>query len=171
VQRSVAISIVIACLAALALAGCGASSSSSASGGGSATTSTTHFAKTKFVLHMGLAIGAFHRYIWKPYKAGTFHSLFSHKIALLKAAIASLFIYHELKLAASDVHSSKILSALFAPVTALAAKVSALRSQLLHGQFTPSDIESVQNDAGSISSQASSKGQSITDLAGSVPGL
>jgi hypothetical protein len=28
--------------------------------------------KTKFVLHAGLAFGAFHRYLYKPFKAGTF---------------------------------------------------------------------------------------------------
>jgi hypothetical protein len=37
------------------------------------TSNTKSFAKTKFVLHAGLAFGAFHRYLYKPYQAGTFN--------------------------------------------------------------------------------------------------
>ncbi|HTS73873.1 MAG TPA: hypothetical protein VMG74_09185, partial [Gaiellaceae bacterium] len=59
------------CVLALAITACGSSKStatSSAAAGTAttATTSTTHLAKTKFVLHAGLAFGAFHRWIYKP---------------------------------------------------------------------------------------------------------
>lgn len=36
------------------------------------TSNTRAFAKTRFVTDIGLTVGTFHRWIWKPYKAGTF---------------------------------------------------------------------------------------------------
>ena len=88
---------------ALAFAGCGSSSTSSGApsgGAGAAATSTPtgsiHFAKTKFVLHVGLAFGAFHRYIWKPFRAGVFSRPLSHKLALAKAALATAFVIYYL---------------------------------------------------------------------------
>ena len=53
----------------------GASADSSGSAGSSGdcpTSNTKSFAKTKFVLHAGLAFGAFHRYLYKPYKNHAF---------------------------------------------------------------------------------------------------
>ncbi len=82
-------------------AGCGSKSSSSGSSpsgsnGGQSSSSQppkkVRFAKTKFVFHAGLAFGAFHRYIYKPFRAGSFSRPLSHKKALLKAAVAALFV-------------------------------------------------------------------------------
>lgn len=36
------------------------------------TSNTRSWAKTRFAADVGLAIGSFHHWIWKPYKAGTF---------------------------------------------------------------------------------------------------
>lgn len=169
---------VIASIAAFGVAGCGSSSSSSAassaSSGGAAvsstatgttsTASTTSFAKTKFILHVGLAGGAFHRWIYKPFKSGAFSKPLSHKLAIVKAALTSLFIYHELKLAATDAKSSKLLSTLFLPVTAAAAAVSSLRSKLVKGQYDGAEIDQVQQLGGQVVSQASAKGIQIPDI-------
>ncbi len=97
---------------ALAAAGCGSSTSSSpsgAAGGSSGGTATHHvtLAKTKFVLHAGLAFGAFHHFIYKPFKAGGLHGF-----GLIKAGLAGLFAYHEIKLALLDAQSSPLLSRL-----------------------------------------------------------
>jgi hypothetical protein len=169
-RRSAVLFAVAGCLAALVVAGCGSSSSSSSaatpavSTPAATKTGTTHFAKTKFVLHVGLAGFAFHHWIYNPFKAGAFGKPFSHKVALLKAAFASLFIYHELKLAAQDVKSSKILSALFSPITLLAAKISALRSQLIGGKFSAADINGVQTAGGGIVATAAAKGYPAPDI-------
>ncbi len=60
---------------ALALAGCGSSASSSASTSTSTSpgtaSSSVALAKTKFVLHAGLAFGAFHHFIYSPLKAAS----------------------------------------------------------------------------------------------------
>jgi hypothetical protein len=62
-----------------------------------------HFAKTKFVLHAGLAFGAFHRYVLRPYRVGAFQPGRSGRTkALVKAGAAALFAYHELKVARTD---------------------------------------------------------------------
>jgi hypothetical protein len=152
---------------ALAAAGCGsstsASSGSSAAGSGSSTASVGHLPTAKFVLHAGLAFGAFHRYIYKPFKAGSFTggSIFKHKLALVKAGLAGLFAYHELKLAVADARASPTLSKLLTPVDALAAKLSALGSSLKGGHLDPSSVESANSDITSLAGQARQAGASV----------
>lgn len=161
----------VGCIAALGIAGCGSSSSSSSSSASSAASSTTgtkKLATTKFVLHAGLGFGAFHRWIYKPVKAGDLKHPFSHKVTLVKAGLAALFVYHELKLAAANAQSSKILRPLVAPLTAAADKLKSLKSSLTNGSVNPSDIDSVNSQLGSINSTASTNGQSITE---SIPSL
>jgi hypothetical protein len=121
-------------------------------------------AKTKFALHAGLAFGAFHRYIYKPYKEGKFSGgLLHHKLAAVKAALAAGFAYHEVRLALNDARSSKILSALLAPLLALQTKLSSLRAGFKHGTADPSTIQSANGDTSTISTESSSRGQPIQD--------
>jgi hypothetical protein len=153
----------------LALAGCGSSSSSSSTSPGSAGSSSTPaghvlFAKTKFVLHAGLAFGAFHRYLYKPLKAGVFSRPLSHKAALVKAALATAFIIHELKIASTDAQSSPLLTKLLSPLTALSNKVSAMVAGLKGGHDDPAQIQSAQGDTSSIASQAAGAGAPVKDL-------
>jgi len=152
---------------ALVFAGCGSSSSSSA-GGSSASSSTptkkVHFAKTKFVLHAGLAFGAFHRYLYKPLKAGVFSQPLSHKAALVKAALATAFIVHELKIAYTDAQSSPALTKLVSPLTALKNKVTAMVAGLKAGHYDPAQINSAQSDVASITSRAGGAGAPVKDL-------
>ena len=77
--------------------GCGSSSHSTAG-----SQNKIHFAKTKFVLHAGLAFGAFHRWIYKPFKAGELSHPFRHKLVFVKALAAGAFVLHEVKLARED---------------------------------------------------------------------
>ena len=169
--RHLAVLLVVAgCVATVGVTGCGSSKSSSSAAqsstpAGTSTTSKTSFAKTKFVLHFGLAAGAFHRYIYKPFKSGAFSHPLSHKLALVKAAAAAGFTYHELKLAAVDVRSSKILSALFSPITLLAANFAALARDFRHGRYSASAIDGAQAAGGSISAAAAAKGYPTQDLA------
>jgi hypothetical protein len=161
---------------ALAAAGCGSSSSSSsstaasASSSGSQTTSTSstpnvgRLPTVKFVLHAGLAFGAFHRYIYKPLKAGAFSSgLFKHKLTVVKAGLAGLFAYHELKLAVKDAQASPKLARLVAPVTALADKLKSVGSSVKSGKPDASSISSANGDITSLSGMASAAGISVPD--------
>ncbi len=146
----------------------GAASSSSAgaspsSGSSSTATSEVHFAKTKFVLHAGLGFGAFHRYIYKPFRAGVFGKPLTHKAALVKAALAGAFTIHELKIAYTDAQSSRVLSKLVSPITALNAKIAALRTQFRAGHYDPAQINSAQSSVMSIGSQSAGARAVIKD--------
>jgi hypothetical protein len=162
-RRSAVLLAVVGCIAAFGAAGCGSKKSSSSTSGGAVSTSTTHFAKTKFVFHAGLAFGAFHHFIYNPYKAGNFKHPLSHKAAVVKAGLAAAFVYHELKLAANDVKSSKVLSTLFAPITLVANKIKGLGNPIKSGQDPGAAITGANSSLASIKSTAASNGQNITD--------
>jgi hypothetical protein len=162
-RRTAVLTMVLACLAATGVAACGSSNNSSSSASGASTTATTHLAKTKFVFHAALAFGAFHRYIYKPARAGDLTHPFSHKLTAIKASIAALFTYHELKLAAQDVKSSALLSKLFAPITIVAAKIRALDSSIRGGHASGSNVDGINSSLSSIKSTASSNGQGFSD--------
>jgi hypothetical protein len=164
--------------ASFAVVGCGGSSSGSSSssssgattaGSNSTTASVGHLPTAKFLLHAGLAFGAFHRYIYKPFRAGALTSggLFKHKLALLRAGLAGLFAYHELKLALADARASPILSKLLTPVNVLAAKLAALGSSLKSGHVDSSSLQSANTGVSGLVSQAKQNGVSISDQ---IPG-
>ena len=157
------VAVMVAVTLASALSGCG-SSSSGGSGNGRAP-AHVHFAKTKFLLHAGLAFGAFHRYIYKPFKAGGFTPASSHKLAIVKAGAAGLFAYHEIKLALVDAQSSATLSKLVSPVIALETKLHSLGSGLHSGKLDGPGISQASSSVTSLGSQSASRGASIKDLA------
>jgi hypothetical protein len=107
---------------------------------------------------------AFHRYIYKPFKEGTFSGGLHHKLATVKAALAAAFAYHKLKLAMTDARSTKILSALLSPILSLQTKLAGLnKNGLRNGTVDPAAIESANGNASAISAQSASRGQSIQD--------
>jgi hypothetical protein len=163
--------IALALIAMIALVGAGCGSKAGTSSGSAPnapatqTTPSTHFAKTKFVLHAGLAFGAFHRYIYKPFKAGKFSGgLLHHKLATVKAALAAAFAYHEVKLALVDARSSKILSTLLAPLLALQTKLSSLTGRFKHGGADPAAIQTAQSATDTIAAGSARAGQPVSDL-------
>jgi len=175
-RRLVVVISAVCCIGALGLAGCGSSSGSSptsvastASSGASTTGSasgTKSLATAKFLLHAGLAFGAFHHFIYNPVKAGALKNPGSHKLTLAKAGLAGLFVYHEVKLAAANAKSSKLLSPLVAPLTALGDKLKSLKTSITSGSASSSDIDSLNSQVDQIKSTAAAKGQSIKE---SVP--
>lgn len=161
----------VACAAVLALAGCGSSGSSaspsSASGTAAASaTSSTSLPTAKFVLHAGLAFGAFHHWIYQPIKAGALKHPFEHKLALIKAGLAALFVTHELRLAVNDAKASKVLRPVVAPLTAAADKLEGLKSSITGGSVNPSDLGGVNTQLSQAGQAAKSAGASIKE---SVP--
>jgi hypothetical protein len=161
----------LGCVAVLALAGCGSSGSSSSSSAGtpaaSATSSSSPSLPTaKFVLHAGLAFGAFHHWIYRPIKAGALKHPFSHKLALIKAGLAGLFVSHELRLAVTDAKASKVLRPVVAPLTAAADKLDGLKSSITGGSVNPSDLDAINSQLSQAGQTAKSAGASIKE---SVP--
>jgi hypothetical protein len=173
-RRSARFATVALALAALVLlAGCGPSSKSTAAGpSGSAAASSSaapgagcqqvgsvSFDKTKFVLHAGLAFGAFHHFIYKPYKANTLHGF----AALAKAGVAGLFTVHELKLAKADAESSPTLCHLAAPFDKASATLSGVIGRIRSGKATSQDLEGADNDVNTVQSGAKAGGVEAPD--------
>ncbi len=157
------VAVIVSVTLAAAVTGCGTSSLGGSSAGSAP--GHVHFAKTKFLLHAGLAFGAFHRYIYKPFKAGGFTPVSSHKLAIVKAGAAGLFAYHEIKVALLDARSSPTLSKLVSPLTALGAKLHALGARLHGGKLDSSGITHAGSAVSSLGSRSAGSGASIRDLA------
>ena len=159
---------------AAAAAGAGAAGSAmampSTTAGGCPTSNTTTFAKTKFVLHVGLAAGTFHRYLYKPFKAGSFHKGATGRItALIKAGATALFDEHEIRLAIADVKASPALcKVLIAPLAEVADKFAALKSKVTGGDTT--GLEPVNSNLSSISSTSAAGGAPITESTNQATG-
>lgn len=181
--------VVVALMAMFGLVACGSSSTSSntaqsnqsstSSTGGATTapsTGTTQpaaatcptdntkaFAKTRFLANVGLIIGTFHHWIYKPYKAGDLKG-FTHKLKLVKAVLAAAFVYHELKKATENVKASPILcKSLYQPMADLGAKVSSLASGLKSGDF--SSITAIESGFGSVTGLLKGGGNKVTETA------
>jgi hypothetical protein len=166
--------VAVVAVLALGIVGCGSSKSSSTSSAAApaasaTTTSTTHLAKTKFVLHAGLAFGAFHRWIYKPAKAVDLSHPLEHKLTTVKAALAAAFVYHELKLALADAQADPTLSKLVAPITALQNKLHGLAGSVKSGGASPADVNALDSTVSSIKSQAAAAGQTITEQTPATP--
>lgn len=131
---------------------------------GCPTSNTTSFAKTKFVLHTGLAFGAFHRYLYKPFKAGTFTSGGTgHKILVIaKAGTAALFIKREIRLSIEDVKANPLLcKAIAAPLSSLSDTVSGAIGKLKHGDT--SGLTTADSAITAIETRARTGGAAITE--------
>ena len=163
-------------MASLALAGCGSSSGSStstssdtsASAGAAPSTkcpteNTKSFAKTKFVLHTGLAFGAFHRYLYKPFKAGTFKKGASGRLrAFIKGGLAALFVKREIRIASEDVKANPTLCKLLAaPLAKFGDLMGGLVNNLKGGDIT--SIGAAEETLNTITSLAGGNGVNIKE--------
>lgn len=171
-------------LSLLVLTGCGPSSHSAATGStqesipadptGTAsdnqpidescpTSNTISFAKTKFVLHSGLAFGAFHRYLYKPYQAGTFKKGAKGRIgAFVKGGLAALFVKREIRLASEDVKANPTLcKAIAAPLGKIGDGVKAALDKLKSGDA--SGVTSVNGLVSQVSDTSNKDGVAITE--------
>lgn len=144
-----------------------AASQSAATSSGSATdcptSNTTAFAKTKFVAHSGLAFGAFHRYLYKPYKAGTFKKGADGRLtAFAKGGLAALFIKREIRLASEDVKANPTLCrAIAAPLARIGDTVQAAFDKAKSGDA--SGIDGVQSAVSAVSDSSKRDGVDITE--------
>lgn len=130
------------------------------------TSNTTSFAKTKFVLHAGLAFGAFHRYLYKPFRAGTFTSggKLHRVVVFAKAGAAALFVKREVRLAIVDVQANPTLcNAIAAPLTSLSDGISSAVAKLKGGDT--SGLQGAEQGITAIESAATSGGAAITENA------
>jgi hypothetical protein len=166
-------------LAMVLAAGCAKSSATGSVGSAPAASSTastsavpascpsqaTGFAKTKFVTHAALGFGAFHRYIYKPYRVGTFRSGAHGRIsAFIKAALAALFIKREVRLAGDAAQNSPALCRdILSPLRTVSETVQTAVSNLRQGNT--SGVGAIESAISQVESHASSQGAGITENA------
>jgi hypothetical protein len=129
------------------------------------TKATRKFAKTRFITNAGLAAGAFKRYIYEPYRKGTFKSgAPGHKRALVKAAAAGLFVLDQLRRAKTNVQADPTLcKTLSSPLAHLGALVTALTAKFKHGQVDPSAIDATSGALEQTRGTAGSAGAGFKD--------
>ena len=173
--------VLLACLAvlvpaALVATGCGKDTKTvtATNASGQTTTRTVpdvKFAKTKFVLHSGLAIGAFRRYIYKPWKAGKLKKGADGRVvALAKAAAAGAFTAHELGSARDAALSDDTLRGLGDRLTALTDRVKGLVPGLGDGSASSlAQIAKLSAGLGGLTALAGAAGVNVKEL--NVPNL
>jgi hypothetical protein len=129
------------------------------------TSSTKKFAKTRFVTDLGLAFGAFHRYILKPYQAGTFKKGAGGRTkALIKGAAAGAFILNRLNAARKMVNADPTLcKSLKAPLSALSAQLGSLPSKFKGGQVDPAAIAGASGTIDGVKQNAAKLGTPIKE--------
>jgi hypothetical protein len=167
------LAVLVASLAMVVFLATGCKSSTSAASSPSAATATavatscptqaSGFAKTKFVTHAALGFGAFHRYIYKPYKAGTFRSGAHGRLgAFIKAGLAALFIKREIRLAGLAAQKSPALcKVVLSPLRTVSETIQGAVSKLKGGDT--SGINDVQGAITQVKSGATSQGATITE--------
>jgi hypothetical protein len=158
---------IVLCLFALvaAGAGCGSKAVTSTNDQGLVTTQTVpniHFAKAKFVIHGALAYGAFHRYIYKPYKAGTFRKgTDGRTAALVKAGAAGLFIATQLRAMRQDALSDDTLRPIANKIGLLIPAIGGLAAAMKGGNLDPTGVTDASSSLDGIVSAAQSVGVNI----------
>ena len=154
--------------AASSLAG-GATASDSASASVAASPSATagdgaSCKKVRFALHAGLGAGAVHRWIWKPYQAGTFATgAAGRKTAFVKAGLAGAFALHEFKVALKDIQGCQGTQAITKAVQGGLDKVTGAAAAVKAGKFDPKTVTDLNGSLSQIENAAKSGGITVTE--------
>ncbi|MER5621470.1 hypothetical protein ABT061_10560 [Streptosporangium sp. NPDC002544] len=126
------------------------------------------FAKTRFALHAGLALGAFYRYIYRPLRSGGFKAgAEKRKRTFAKAAVAGLFTVHELKVAKRFALANPTLCK---GVTAVTASFDRLTSKLKNGTATEADLAATKDSFTGLQQKATQNGYGFKEKNVTVPG-
>jgi hypothetical protein len=178
--RRTAVVVLAAFVLAIGLSACGknagtssgpapasASSSTGAalpSDGTASATESGSCKKVRFALHAGLAAGAIHRYLWKPYQAGTFQAgAQGRRAAIVKGALAGAFAFHELKVAESDIRGCPGTQAITSALQSGLTHVGALTAGLKAGNLDPSALTSANGSISSLETKSKEAGTPIKE--------
>ncbi len=141
-----AAAVLLAVGVAVPLAGCGSGASTAPGTGvsastatGSCPTSTTRsFAKTRFVADLGFAAGSFHRWIYKPWRAGAFDKGANGRtLAIAKAVGTAALDLKLLKDAQENAQADPTLCPLVAgPLKDAVNAYDSLKSRLVGGDLS-----------------------------------
>ena len=155
-------------LSGMALAGCGSDSSSSSDSSSTDATPAATVAgkasKVEIALRLGLAYGAFHRYVYKPAKAGTFQKgALKRKRAIAKAGLASVFTVRMLQKAVEEAKKDPNLAGLVTKIGASAGSVGALTAILKGGNVDMNSITGGLSSLDAVFGEAKSNGINATE--------
>ena len=133
---------------------------------------TKKLAKTRFLLHAGLGIGAFRHWVYTPFKAGKFNKGQKGRVkTMVKAGAAALFALHQLKTAKKFAEADKTLCKLVAPIDKLTASLPGLGSGLKAGKLDSSGISTTATNVASLKGSSTKLGAPITEhVPASIPG-
>ncbi|MCF2533744.1 hypothetical protein [Yinghuangia soli] len=130
------------------------------------------FAKTKFVLHAGLAAGASYRWIVMPFREGKFQSgADGRTFAMVKAGLAGAFTYHEVKKAIDAAQGDPTLSQALVPISVVADKLKDLGRKFSTGNGTEADVNDITSVVDGLKSVGAQNGLKVEDQEPSVSQL
>ena len=140
---------------------------------GSLTPSYAFLDKTRFLTHLGIAYFAFHHWVWNPYKEGKLNGGAEHRTSsIVKAGVASLFAYHEVKVSEKIAEKSKdpLLQKIAGGLSNLDSSFASVGAKLKSGHFDPKEIEGLNGVTTAVASAAAANGTRIKDVPVALPG-
>jgi hypothetical protein len=141
--------------------GTGEASSSSATESASGTAACE---RGRFALHAGLAAGAVHRYLWRPYQAGTFASGDpGRRAALTKGALAAGFAAYELRSAVQNIQGCPSVQSLVESVESGVRQLTALAAQARAGGVDEQSLNQLNDAVSAIEEKAKANGITVTE--------
>ncbi|GAA2746269.1 hypothetical protein GCM10009868_31040 [Terrabacter aerolatus] len=130
---------------------------------GCPTSNTRAFAKTRLVADLGVIAGTFHRYLYKPWQAGSFNKGANGRtFAIVKAAGTAALDAKLLLNATENIKANPTLcKVLVPPMVQLQGKLAGFKSQALAGNL--GFIGDAQQAVATIEQQATTAGIPITE--------
>lgn len=123
-----------------------ATQSASPSSATCASAGTRKIPKTRLLADLGLTYGLFHRYLYKPYKAGSFHKGANGRTAaIIKAALASAAIIKLLSNAVENAAADPTLCKYVPNIDSIKSSLSSITGKIKDGTATSSDVDSTSN--------------------------
>lgn len=123
-----------------------AAQSASPSSASCASAGTRKLPKTRLLADLGLTYGLFHRYLYKPYKAGTFHKgAHGRTGAIIKAVVASAAIIKLLDNAGKNAAADPTLCKYVPNMENIKSSLSSLTDKIRGGTATGDDVSGTSN--------------------------
>jgi hypothetical protein len=123
-----------------------ASSAASPSAASCASVGTRKIPKTRLLADLALTYGAFHRYLYKPYKAGAFRKGADGRVkAIIKAGLATAVIVKLLSNAKENAAADPTLCKYVPSMDNIKASLSTLAAKIKGGSATSSDADSTNS--------------------------
>jgi len=120
------------------------------------------FEKTRFVVDVGLAVGALRQWVYKPYREGRFGSgADGRTAAFVKAGLATAFAVNRLNAAYKLTFKDDTLAKLRAPFDALRRQVSSLATRVKGGNVGSGQLGDVSEVIDGLTGAAKDQGVNI----------